>query len=1265
MAPSSLKKMSEFRERKEGNYASIEDIPLGRLINCDLGLTLLPGSQIQRKDERRSGTTAESSPKGSGSRYVGKSEQWKSFETEIQQKHAGQEKFLSSEAKSLSIIPDPGPESAKASRVTARRNRERPFSQSVSPKDGSEVVQHNITSVAASLVAEKMIGTGKIANANNCQHDDSSPRAMKRMNLGSRAFNGIRDLKVSKGKGVTFETHYNRSHVRHDQDLSEINAVLSKKTKASVATIGVLSSGTRGDLGSSKPESRRQTTHSPDTALAHSHQSTILDSEDIALPGSPSALAFLTSKSPAKYQRSELDKLTVHYQFLKPSKCASAQRRKHSRLFAHNPAEIRTQVLRKPRSWTSHFPAGAKISRRANLPAPSLPTASFTLSKDHQHPHPINALLKSTNLHAFTHFLSTHPSPSLPSHHSLSKAFIYPLEVCALENSFNTAPTGNQCELSQRRSASMPNLSSTCAPTNMDSSNNFELASMPTPPREQPSSSANHPCSGLPSHHEFAPFRQNLVDTSFNADNSSSQDWQFNSDFQRQREYGLSERQSIGFTSNLHPRQVLTEPPNLQDMTALSVSQDEAVAAGRPQYSRRRLELKSNYSHEEVKSLMFNSFRQVQTLRAENTSLQSLNAAMKKGFERLQHGKADMVQRIQYCERIIAQKDQQIEAMRQKGSSLQHQYKQLWDEYNGVLATIRKPDGTGNPSAMAKRIRRNHSPNAVGGAGQGSQPSANASQVYYANGAQLPIPRHRFEQIPTRFEGTIQPVSIPAYPEGNSTNVSNRSLHQQGYTVSNHSNANPSQIASIPTYSEVDVGKASSQALSQPGFPSPTHDNANSPQSVSILAYPEPHVANPSSWALLQPGFAAANHNNTNSSHEGSPGSVPSNQPLDATVRTVPPNGQHNNRPTVQVPMERVTIDLTDDSRPPSSSVSCDTSVHQTPDTSVQGGYLPLNLPPAYYPAGYCASSQYPSGSSARNQMPKIQIPPDQDLQVKNLEAMRIQKEAVARMAKKPLSWLQGGHPFRNGTEANSRQPLQSNVEETFFSARSPEEGSVAPLPETVTGRKTNRNIYKKKMGILDAEAKRERAKCYRKNAAEKKKREKEIAKHLLHDEIMSNNAMRAQKQDRRAAKGGKRQEQAREEFGPREPQKTLDGRLYRDDTSVQQSMQGGSMEQAASDDQDSLFGDSGVEDEECAISPDTDTDMHEVNAATTEQDREAAEAAFAAQIEAELEADVNAGRMAGYEQGNAANGQTDTALADGDDGFNDFPSESEESEEE
>ena len=1223
MTPSSLKKMSGAQESKEGNYASLEKTPSGRFTICDLGLTLLPGSQIQRKDEKGSGTAAESGPKNPAKKCIGRSEQWKSFETGIQLKHPARETDFPNEAKSPSSSQYPDLESAKPSNATARINRERPFSQDFSAKDGSGVVQHNGNSIAAAPYDEQIMGTGEVRNANSCQNDDSSPRTVKRRKLGSRACNQMRDSKVNKGKEAAFETHYNRFYVHQHQDLSEINAVRSGKEKSSVATIGVPFGGPGGGLGSSKPESRPQIKHSPDSAPARSHQSTILVSEGIALHGNSA------SRSPAKHRYSEPGELTLHHHPTNSSKSISTQHWKHSSLFSDTPADIRTQVL-KPRkevnrSWTNHFPAKAKIPRRANLPASSLLSAPSTPSEDHQHPHSINALPTSTNLHANTPSSSTHYSPSLLKYLSLSIASNHPLDLCAQENTFDTA-LGHKSHLSRRRSASMPNLSSTWAPMNMNSSDRFGPTSLPTPPRERPSS--------LPPYGN-GPFLQNLVgpphgqvDASFNADDSSARNWQLNSNFQGQHGISLFDRQSVAFTPSLHPRQALTQPSNHQDMTGPSVT---AMAAVGPQDSRRRLEIKPNYSHEEVKSLMFNFVRQAQTLKVESANLQSLNTAMKKGFESLQQGKADLMQQIQRYERTVAQKDQQIEAMRRQGSSLQHQYKRIWDEHHQLLATIRKENGTGNPSAIAKKIRWNHSPNAVGAASQGDQSSEKASPVYSANGAQLPISRHAFEQAHTGPHRHFQPVSVPCSSEANVINALNRSLCQQGNAAAYHNGANPSQTASIP-------------------------------------AYPKASVANASSRALVQPRFAAANPNSENSPHDGSTRWVPSDQPLGATVQTVTTNGQNDQRPTEHVPTECVTIDLTDDSQSPSSSVL------QTRQSSVQGGNPPCDLPsgqypPDQYPIGHVVSSQYPSDPTAQNQMSQSQLPPNRNSQDESLEARQSQKEAFARMTQKSCLWVQGENPFRKGTKTeqqvglpNSRRPSQSSTEEPVSFAQSPQAGRVAPLPETATGRKTKKKAPEKTKVALDAEAKKERAKAYRKTAAEKKKREKEAAKQSLPNENMPNNAMRAQKQGRRTANGEKRLEQARnpsEEPGSREPQKTLDGRLYQDDAGVQQVLHEESVRQEASDDHDSLFGESEAEGREDAISPDADIFMHD-DAAATEQDREAA---FAAEIEAEFEADVDAGRMVGFEQGDASSGQTSDPIAppNSDDGFHDFSEESEE----
>lgn len=1219
------------------------------------------GKKVQRKDEKKSGTAAESSPKKPGSIHVGRRENGKVFETEIQQERAAQKTAFPTEAKSPSSSPDPEP--AKFSHVTAGRNREKAFSRSGSAKDDTDIVQHNIKSVATTPHAELITGTGETGNANTCPHDDASPSVMKRRKLESHTSNEMRDSKESKGKEVAFENRYNRSHVHHNQDLFETSADHSKKRKLSVATNGASFSGTGGCLGSSEPKSHHQITYSPEAAPARSYQSII---------GSPSVLAALALRSSAKHEHSEPEKLTVHYQPPISSKFVSTRFLKDSRLLPDNPAETRMQVLRPRkevnRSWTSHFPAKAKIHRCANSPAPSLLVAPFA---------PIKSLPTTTDLHAHTHFLNTHPSSLLPNYLSLPKAFNYPLDGCILGDSFDTANASNQRQSARRRSASMPNIW-TYAPVNMDSSNRFGPASMPTPPHEQSSSPEYLPCSSPLSHNDNPPFRQNVidppgvhVDMSFNVGNSSSQNWQVNSNLQRQHENGLSNTQNKGFT----PRQLMTQHSSNQGM-------NEKMAAGGRQYARRRLEIKSNYSHEEVKALMFNAVGQAKVLQAENTRLLSLNAAMKKGFESLQHEKLDMVQKIQHYERTDAQKDLQMDVMRRKGASLQHHFKESWDEHSKLLATVRREKGNGNPSAIAERIRWYHSPNAVGADNQGRQFSENASAVYHANRAQLPNSRPGFEQTPTGFQGHVQPVPLPAYSEANVTKAPSRSLCQQGYAAANHNNASPSQTAHIPAYSEADVAKASSRALSQPGYASANHDDANSPQPVSISTYPEAKVASDSGQASVQPGIAAANHNSANSPHDVSTGFLSSNQPLNAAVRTATVNGHYNKRSTEQVPMELVTFDLSDDSQPSSCSTSRDTSVHQTYGSSVQGGHQlssfpPGQYPPAHRPAGHFASSQQPSGLAPQNQMSQSQPSSDQDPQGRNLEAMQIQKEAYARMAQKPLSWLQGVNPFRKGTEINpfkkgtktgerpglpdSRLPSQSNVEDNVPFAQPPEAGSVAPLPETVTGRNTREQVPKTKV-VLTADEKKAKAKGYRKTAAEKKKREKEIAKQSVQDENMSNNAMRAQKQDRRAVKGEKRKEQARktvEEVGSREPQKTLDGRLYQGDPGVQQAMREGSMEKAAPDDHDSLFGDD--EDNEMEFEAAPDSDMHDDEAAAGEDvDPYAAHLEAVLEADADKDADADADATKGVEQDDVFGGQT---FAGGDHGHHDFSSEESEAE--
>ena len=1064
MAPSSLKKMSGVQQRKEGSYASLEKTPLGKLTNHDLGLTLLPRSQSWRKDEKRSEIAAADSPKQSGSQYVETSEQLNSSETEFQSKCPAQETAFPTKAKSPSSSPDPGPDSARFSHVTSRRNGERTLSRSLPAKISSGVVDYNDNPLAAAPCVEQTKVTGEVRNASSRGNYGRSPRAAKRRRVGSRAFNQTQESKVSKEHEAALEFHSNRNLMYSDQSLSGADFVRSGKPSISFETIRDPDRRTGKGLGSSKAESCRQITHSLGTA--GSHQETNVGSEVTALDSNSSVIAALASKN----QNPESEKLIEHYQPSFSSQSFSTQHGKHSRLFRESPADIGTQVL-KPReevnrSSTRPFPKKAKKIQRANRPASSL--ASFTPGQHYLHH--TNTLSTSTHLHANTHISNSHPSHSLPITLDLSKDFKHPSNVSALEDISLTPRATNQPQSLPRRSASVPNLSLTSAGPKMDFSNNLGSASMPTPPRE-----------------------------------------------------------------NLRP----LEASNQQQMTGAPVSKAWELAASEQRYSRPRLEVKSNYSLEEVKFLVSNLDRQARILKAENINLQSVNAAMKKGYENLQHEKADLLEQVQRYERSSAHKDQQFREMQLRGSTLLQQYKRVWDEHHQLLTKLRKEDGTGNPTAIAQTIRLNHSPNTPS---RCNPPSANASS-YCANGAQLSAPSHGVAQTSAYFHGPVQPMFVP-------------SNHQLGVTGGT------------------------------------------------------------------------------------------------ATI-----NGRVDSPHMQQAPTERVTIDLTDDSQSPSSSASPDAWVHQTRHSSVQSGYPPSNLPP-----GICPPAQYPAGYSLMSQNS-----PELSARGEDLIAMRIQGDNMARIAKKDLSWLKGENPFRKVTRPPIwGQPSQSNAEEHVLPAQIPEPGRVAPLPETATRRTTKTQASKKTRVALDDEAIRERRKVYRRTAAEKKKREKELAKQAPQTKETPSNGLRALKQVRRASKGDKRQEQARkpsEEVGSWEPQKTLDRRLYQEDTGVQQAMYGGSMYQAASDDQDSLFNGS---EGDAADLANTDIEMHDDAAAAEEQAR----ARLAAEIEAELEADaeegIDAGRMKDFEK-DASGGQDyiPTAVAYDDHGFHDFSDESEESEEE
>ena len=733
MAPSSLKKMSGVQVRSEGNYASFEEIPRFEFTSCDLGLTLLPGSQIHKRNEKEARTAAEGSPGKLGSKYAGRPEQWKSIETEIQSKIRGQEAALSNEVTNPSSFPDPGPEGAKMSPGTARVSREGPISQSTKYCSGR--LQDTVNSVVVAPLDEQVTGTVEIRNNKSCRCDDSSPRTAKRRRPGSRETIERQDSRISNGKEAAPRAHSNRFHVRHEQDLSGVNAIHAEKKDALSATVEVPSSGTGGDLGTSKQKSRAPKTGSSEIAVAHSHQSTILGFEELALRDDASIKVASTSRPSPKQRHSELEELTVHYQ---PS-ISSKSLRKDSCLFLETATNIRKQVL-KPmnevnRSWTSHFPAKAKILseakilRSANLPAPFLRVTPLTPRKDRHKPHQSTVPLTCTNLHNYTRSSSTHPSPPLSTYLGLAEAFNHSSDARALVHVFDTVYTGKLHPSSRRRSASLPNLASTCVPMSMDSSNSFGPSSIPTPPREQPSCPGSFSSPNLLSHSESPPFCQNLVgsshgraDASFNVGDSLSLFGQFNSNLQHEREISLSGSPSLDFTSGPQSPQIVAQQSRYNNMAGPSAPTDLAVAPGGPLFRRQRLEVKSNYSYEEVKSLVSRLVRETKTLKAENTTLQSINTVMKKGSESFQRDQASLNQTIQHHEHTIAQKDQQIEAMRKQGSSLQHHYRNVYNENQRLVANMRKANGADKPSKIAERIRLDHSPNTVNTASQSGQP---------------------------------------------------------------------------------------------------------------------------------------------------------------------------------------------------------------------------------------------------------------------------------------------------------------------------------------------------------------------------------------------------------------------------------------------------------------------------------------------------------------------------------------------------------------
>ena len=741
MAPSSLMKMSGGPVRSEGNYASFEEMSRAEFTSCDSGLTLLPGSQIHKRYEKEARTAAEGSPEELGSKYAGRGDQWMSFEAEIQSKTRAQEAGLSNEVTNPSSFPESGLERAKMSLGTARVNQEEPNSQST--KYCSAKMQGAVKSVVVAPLDEQVMGTIEIRNTESCQCDDYFPRAAKRRRSGGRESIERQNLRISKGKQAPPRAHGDRFHVRHQQNLSGVNAIHAENGETLVAIVDVPFSGAAGDWGPRNQQPRTQVTGNSKIVVAHDHQSTILGFKELALRGDTSMMVDATSRPSRKEQHSELEEPTVHYQSSIFSKSLSAQYRKHPCLFLKIPTKIRKQML-KPinevnRSWTSHFPAKAKILRNlrsANLPAPFLRVPRLTPREDRHEPHQNTIPLTSTNLYNYTHSSSTHPSPPLSTHLRLAEAFNHSSDAGDLAHIFDTAHTRRFHQSSRRRSDSLPELAFTYVPLDMHSSNNFGPSSIPTPPREQPSCPRTFSSSNLLTNSETPPFCQNLVgssrgraDASFNIDDSVPLFGQYNSNLQREHEINLSGSPSLTFASGPQSRQIVAQQSEHNNMAGPPAPTDLAVTSGEPILRRRTLEVKPNYSYEEVKSLVSSLMRETKALKAENTNLQSMNTAMAKVSESFQQCQASLNQTIQHHEQTIAQKDQQIEAMRHRGSSLEHNYRTVFNDYKRLdndhqqlIANIRKANGADKPSEIAKRIRLDHSPNAVGTPGQSGQP---------------------------------------------------------------------------------------------------------------------------------------------------------------------------------------------------------------------------------------------------------------------------------------------------------------------------------------------------------------------------------------------------------------------------------------------------------------------------------------------------------------------------------------------------------------
>ncbi|KAK3170991.1 hypothetical protein OEA41_003075 [Lepraria neglecta] len=520
MAPSSLKKMSGSRGRKEGNYASSDTSPsLARFTSVDLGLTLLPGSQIQKGDESESETAARHSHGKLQNTNNQGEDQAHSVEAKRRIKTTTRGLTVKQATSRHSNFKDKASSARSDSVAEHGDEKAAPPSQEQHSSiwanddikcDGSTAVGDTCTTEPRSNLQYNRKG-----DAQETRDGDDSFQPKKRRKISSERTNKISQQVVGKREEVANKTAFsgNFSEARYDKTVE--HSILCEdsreklpiyrfndlqKGRFSEPSVRASSSAISGNMNSSKPSvpddacemfslnAPQRPEHKPKYSASSPQSSYPGAGPPATNPSlSNSTIAFLP---PRGLQCTRKSVPTVHHQLHDRQILALQRTSKTLPVSCFSSPDPRSKVLKDgkavKRSWASHFPRRHQVPPVSGRASPRTPCSSVTplLSEANNHDtEPLKDCFTPTTIHENADtVVSTLLPASLNTTTQSATGAYSPWAVRILDDSSNTTLVSPHCEASHKRSTSLPNLHSLYNPPGMNSPNAYRPAVYATPP---------------------------------------------------------------------------------------------------------------------------------------------------------------------------------------------------------------------------------------------------------------------------------------------------------------------------------------------------------------------------------------------------------------------------------------------------------------------------------------------------------------------------------------------------------------------------------------------------------------------------------------------------------------------------------------------------------------------------------------------------------------------------------------------------------------